>query len=157
MPTTYAAPTSNAVQTLLAELFPHTEVENIDGQTNEAAFLATYTDENEDLVAMCAFDMEFAVKSASALSMMRAGDAQKAIQAGKLDTELLENLHEILGIYANLIVTDNKPKPQLQQMYLNKDLPEAANTFLGKHTASAFCANLPNYGTGSFAFIVGQT
>ena len=154
MPTTYAVPTTSAVQTVLATLFPYTEVENIKNEVGEHAYLATYADENSALVAVCACDMDFAAKVASALGMMQPELAKEAVKTGKLDSELQKNLYEILHIYANLIMDESSPRLSLQQMYEQSDIPTAATRFLKNNAHINFRATLPNYGTGSFMFSI---
>ena len=154
MSKTFITPTISTVHSILTLLFPHTSVESVSKQSLEPAYLATYADESDHLVAVCACDIEFAANVSSALSMKQPAMAHEAIQAGKLDSELHYNLYEIMGLYTELLTDKSSPKIHLRNLYQENEIPENVSEFLNVNDASIFCADLPIYGSGIFEFTI---
>ena len=143
----YKVPEADELSAMLEMLFGREPTVAALDAPIEASHSATYVDPEGATVALCHCDLDFAAYSACALSMIPAEEAQGAVAAGSLSEMMLSNLHEVMNIFSNLLMSSSTPHLKLSEVQPRSDVEDVA----GSQTAS-FNIQLGDYGSGSITF-----
>ena len=103
------------------------------------AVVASYTDDNGGVEALCVCDVGAAASLAAALSLVGPAQVQDAAKAQKIDGVLRENFHEVCNILGRL-VSESTSGIDTEQLRLRElsdvaDAPEDVATLLGAPAA----------------------
>lgn len=119
------------------------------------AYIATYIDDDDNLVALCSCDLPFVAYSSSALSMIPAGAANDMIKEKDLNETVMANFNEIMNICSKLFMSDDS-----DHLRLGKILDPASSTAtlaeFKEDKNEAFTIDVPKYGVGNLTFYIGE-
>lgn len=155
MSSNYVIPTEKSVASLLAMIFGDgLGVNDGDAADLNSQHVATFIDDEDKLVAICACDKEFVAYSGAALSMIPADVANEMISGNSISEALVGNFYEVMNICSKLLMSDSSA-----HLRLDKTLdPGAANDAVASLEAAAekvaFSVNIPSYGSGTLTFLI---
>lgn len=134
-------PKQKIVQDTLGKLLGRdVELKRVPPDLGGAFVVAAYANDRNALVAVVATDLSFACGSGAALCLMPAGPAREAIDAGAMDEDLKEPVHEVLNIMAQLFNSAKTAHVRLVRVFHKADgrpPPAVLNMLLeGKKTLS---------------------
>ena len=117
--------------------------------------VATYINDSDDLVALCACDYPFVAYTGAALSMVPAAIANEAVADQKLTDAMVDNFHEVMNICSKLLMSNTSSHLRLDKT-LNPDQSAGSISTLQESSCQslAFSIDIPGYGTGSVTFLV---
>ena len=114
---------------------------------------AFINDENEP-VAVCASDIEFAAFAGCSLTMLPPGAAEDAVKGKKLEPMMQDNFNEVMNIFSRLFMNDKTPHLRLDKCYSLGDTPQAfldiANNAENNYSMEI---EIPRYGKGNVTFL----
>ncbi len=90
---------------------------------------ATYVEKDGKLAALLIADLPLAACFGAALVLLPPVIVNEAIKLGKLEENLLENLHEVLNVVAGLFNAPNAPRVLLGQVAQGEKLAEPLAAF----------------------------
>ncbi|CAD7850067.1 MAG: hypothetical protein [Olavius algarvensis Gamma 3 endosymbiont] len=148
MSETYVKPTAASVISLLAMIYgDELNASDLDSASVSGQRIATFINDDDELVAACVCDREFVVYSGAALAMIPAGGAQDMIAENSISEAISGNFHEVMNICTKLLMSDSSA-----HLRLDKTLDYAQQAELDTlATRLGFQVDIPGYGSGSMA------
>lgn len=118
MTTTSAVATRSAYRDLLSDLLRRTVTVTVGGPqhlgTEQVAYLATYRDEDDDIVTVLVLDLSLATALAAALGTAPPWQTRRRVEEeGRLDDELHDCLHEVCNVLGRLQNDPGGPRVRL--------------------------------------------
>lgn len=108
MSETYVKPTAASVISLLAMIYgDELNASDLDSASVSGQRIATFINDDDELVAACVCDREFVVYSGAALAMIPAGGAQDMIAENSISEAISGNFHEVMNICTKLLMSDS--------------------------------------------------
>lgn len=151
----FVIPTAESVKNMLEMLFGDGLSVSQNGSEPPAqSHVATYIDDEDGLVAVCACDSDFVGFSGAALTMVPAGVAREMVASGDFSEMVQSNFYEVMNICSRLLMSEHSP-----HLRLDKTLPpDEASTALAElaecDRVAGFDVDIPRYGKGSVVFKV---
>ena len=155
MSTSFVKPTPDAVNTLLAMLFgEELGVSASDAGDLAAQHIATFVDDEDKLVALCACDQHFVAYSGAALSMIPADVANEMITSNDISEALLGNFYEVMNICSKLMMSNGSAHLRLDQTLSAGQGADLVASLNGSAEILCFKIDIPRYGGGQLTFLV---
>ena len=156
MSTTTIFQDASAVGEFLTTLFG-LKTEAVDSETipaDSVYAIALYADDNGDIKACIACDLDCAAKLGAALTQIAIGAVEDAISAGELPDNLKANLSEIFNILVNLFTNQQTERLVLSSFAFGDE----ATTHLQKspRNSSGFDLDIQRYGVGNMDVFVAE-
>lgn len=152
--TTFVVPTEQTVTSLLQMLYGN-DLSSGDCSVDDVSSYrtSTFVDDDNNLVAVLICDIQFAVYSGAALSMIPSGGADDMIAENDVSKTVLDNYHEVMNICSKLLMTDTGAHLRLGKVF---DTAEEAgsDSIQAIATKVGFEVDIPGYGKGKIAAIV---
>ena len=155
MSTKYIIPTPQSVSALLAMIFgdgvdtKDREAPELDGQ-----HVATFVDDDDQLVALCVCDKEFVAYSGAALSMIPADVANEMISGNSISEAMLGNFYEVMNICSKLLMSDTSAHLRLDKTLSPQESAEPLSALKDSAQVIGFDIDIPKYGKGMLTFLV---
>lgn len=156
MPQEFVKPDLESISTLL-QMFLGDGVSVADGDPSDLSdrFVATYVNDSNDLVALCACDLPFVAYTGAALSMVPAGVANDAIASQSITDVMADNFHEVMNICSTLMMSDSSSHLRLDKTLVPESSADPISKLQeGAEQSTAFSVDIPGYGNGSVAFLI---
>ena len=118
------------------------------------SYVATFIDDEGELVAIGACDTAFGAYAGAALSLIPKPGAQDAIKEGSLPQPMVDNLYEVMNICTRLLMDDRTPHLRLQQLLAPGESPQEAQALVDAGHAVHMKVDVPRYGMGLVSFYV---
>jgi len=119
-------------------------------------YVATYVDDNDALVALCACDIPFVAYTGAALSMVPVGAAEDAIASKDITPVMVDNFHEVMNICSKLMMSDTSAHLRLDKALTPEQSADSISTLQEKAgELCGFDVKVPGYGDGSLTFMLG--
>jgi len=149
-------PAPDAISELLCMVFGD-GVKTSKGKEESAkgSYIATYVDDEDKLVALCACDLSFVAYSSAALSMIPAAVANEMIKDKDLNETVIANFHEIMNICSKLMMSDDSAHLRLLKTIDPSESEKTVADFKAAST-SAYAIDIPKYGIGKLTFYLGE-
>lgn len=155
--TTFVVPTSESVSDLLKMLYGD-DLSSSDCNADDASSyrVATFVDDDNNVVAAVACDIEFVVYSGAALSMIPSGGADDMISDKEATSAVLDNFHEVMNIYSKLFMTETSAHLRLGKIFEAAEAADSVSVQALNTTATkvGFDISIPEYGSGKMVAIV---
>ncbi len=155
MSTKYIIPTPQSVSALLAMIFGD-GVDTKDRQAPEldGQHVATFVDDDDQLVALCVCDKEFVAYSGAALSMIPADVANEMISGNSISEAMLGNFYEVMNICSKLLMSDTSAHLRLDKTLSPQESAEPVSALKDSAQVIGFDIDIPKYGKGMLTFLV---
>ena len=156
MSTTFVVPEQAAAANMLGIILGDGLGVNIsDADGFEGQFVATYIDDDGQLVAIGGGDPAFVAYAGAALSMIPAGAAQDMIDNNDISDAIRDNFYEVMNICSRLLMTEiGDQHLRLDKTLSPGDAEEVISQLSANGTPVGFELNVPNYGAGRLNFLV---
>ncbi len=152
----FILPSPESINSILCMIFGDgVKTENgKEGQLKDS-YIATFIDDEDNLVALCSSDLPFVAYASAALSMIPAGVANDMIKEKDLNETVISNFYEVMNICSKLMMSDDTDHLRLQKTL---EPPESEKTVADfkKGDSEAFTIDIPKYGVGNLTFYLSQ-
>ncbi|MGB5581250.1 MAG: hypothetical protein WBM54_06260 [Woeseia sp.] len=115
--------------------------------------VATFVNDDDQLVALCACDRNFASYSGGALSLIPPDAINEVIDKGEMTEIMSENFHEVMNICSKLLMSDSSAHLRLDKTLSAAESADSISS-LAAARASAYSIEIPRYGKGAVHFLV---
>lgn len=116
--------------------------------------VATFVDDNDRLVAVCACDTAFVAYSGAALSLIPPDAVQETLAGGEPTQVLKDNFFEVMNICSKLFMSDTSAHLRLNGTLPADRADEALAALAETARGTGFSVDIPRYGKGSMHFLV---
>ena len=155
MSTNYVIPNPKSVSGLLAMIFGDgVIVKDQEAPDFSGQHVATFIDDDDKLVAVCACDKEFVAYSGAALSMIPADVAEQMITGNSVTEAMVGNFYEVMNICSKLLMSDASAHLRLDKALSPEEGAGPLSTLQEAAQITAFHVEIPNYGAGTLTFLV---
>ena len=155
MSNNYVIPTTQAVSGLLAMIFGDgVETKDHEAPDLESQHVATFIDDDDQLVALCVCDKEFVAYSGAALSMIPADVANEMISGNSISEAMVGNFYEVMNICSKLLMSDSSAHLRLDKTLSPEESTEPVSALKDSAKIIGFNVGIPKYGTGMLTFLV---
>ena len=155
MSTKYVIPTPQSISGLLAMIFGDgVDTKDRDAADLDGQHIATFVDDDDQLVALCACDKEFVAYSGAALSMIPADVANEMISGNSISEAMLGNFYEVMNICSKLLMSDTSAHLRLDKTLSPQESVETVSALQGSAQTIGFNVDIPKYGVGMLTFLV---
>tara|TARA_R110001592_G_scaffold97408_3_gene279031 strand:+ start:12595 stop:13008 length:414 start_codon:yes stop_codon:yes gene_type:complete len=117
------------------------------------AFVASFVNDEGELVAVCASDPAFVAFSGAALSMMPVGGAEDMLDTGDFTQKAVDNFYEVINVCSRLLMSDSSTHLKLDKVYRPAEAAAIVEGFTARVTVG-FKLKIPRYGVGKLLFSV---
>ena len=158
-PAAYPIPIQEGVRALLGDLLGRgIAVERAappDYEADEIVVVGDYVNDTGDVATAIVVDHEFACLAGAALVSMPATAARDNIRRAVLPDNVLENVHEVLNVAAQLMQMTGSPHVRLRTVtVLPGDLPADTGALVSRPTSRRdFVADIEGYGAGRISVL----
>ena len=155
MSTNYVTPTSAAISSLLAIIFGEDlDVSDCEPPELSSQYIATFVDDDDQLVALCACDKAFVAYSGAALSMIPADVANEMIAGDAVTEAMVGNFYEVMNISSKLMMSDLSAHLRLDKTLNPQQAAEPIAALQESAQITGFGVDIPRYGKGTLTFVV---
>lgn len=160
MPAHYPAPIQEDVRDLLGDLLGRgvavDKTSKLEMESDACGLLAVYATDDGELAALTIVDCALGARAGAALSMVPQSVADEAIKKNELTDTLVENIREVVNIFARFLNSSRTPHVRLVKTIV---LPEAMDDhvralFLAPEFRRDFVVQIEGYGSGKFSILV---
>ncbi|MEL7298382.1 MAG: hypothetical protein AAGJ86_12035, partial [Pseudomonadota bacterium] len=116
--------------------------------------VATYIDDNDQLVAVGAADPAFVFYAGAALSMIPAAAANDMLSEGPPNETIAANFYEVMNICSRLLMTEKDDVHLRLDKTLSGAEAQSATAALASATQVSFDLKVLQYGAGKLMFAV---
>ena len=155
MATTYVMPESESILSIL-EMIVGQGVTVADCARSDFAgkHIATFLNDEDELVALCACDNSFVAYSGAALSMIPPNTAEEMAKSGQITEAVVANFHEVMNICSKLMMSDTSAHLRLGKTLSPDQSASAIAALETSATDSEFGVDIPRYGKCALAFLI---
>jgi len=154
-------PAAKEVRDMLADLLNRdvevvTGGDMVDPTVEFGGLVGVYVDRRLQLSALVIMDLELAARTGAAIALIPSSGAERAIGAGAMPDNLLENASEILNVLAALFNGEGLPHLKLDSVYApGEPLPaDVAKWVLAYVPRLDLGIDVKGYGPGRFSMLV---
>ena len=115
--------------------------------------IATYLDDENEVVGGCVSDMSFAAYVGAAMSGLPKGAAEDAITSNELTDVMVGNLGEVMNILTRLVISDSSDHLRYEKILKPGDGNSIAPS-LEPIEPVPFFIEIPKYGSGNLTFYI---
>ncbi|MFI2753236.1 hypothetical protein ACGIF2_07355 [Cellulomonas sp. P22] len=128
----------------------------VDPAAEFGALVGAYVDRHQTLGALILMDLELASRAGAAIALLPTPTAERAIGAGLMPDNLLENASEILNVLASLFNAEDAPHLKLGAVYAPGDpVPNDVAQWIGAFVRRIdLDVDVKGYGSGRFSLLV---
>lgn len=117
-------------------------------------YVATFINDDNQLVALCACDKAFVAYAGAALSMIPADVANEMIAHDKVTEAMVGNFYEVMNISSKLMMSDSSAHLRLDKTLHPAQAAEQIAALEGSAQIKGFGVDIPQYGKGTLTFVV---
>jgi len=151
----YVTPTPQSVCSLLAMIFgEELDVSDCEPPELSSQYIATFVNDDNQLVAFCACDKAFVAYSGAALSMIPADVANEMIAGNSVTDAMVGNFYEVMNISSKLMMSDSSAHLRLAQTLHPEQAAEPIAALQESAQITGFSVKIPRYGEGTLIFAV---
>lgn len=152
---TFHTPTDVEVKAMLGMLFDDFDVVAGDAVTGATPgdVVATYLDDQDNLVALCLFDISLAAFSGCSLTMLPMGAAEDAVASKELDPRQIENIGEVMNIASRLLMNGSTPHLRYDKIHMSGSVPDDVQALIASGARIDWKMSIGKYGSGNASFI----
>jgi hypothetical protein len=160
MPAHYPAPIQEDVRDLLGDLLGRgiavDKTSKLVMEEDACGLLAVYATDDGDIAALTVIDGPLSARAGAALSMVPATVAEEAVKKNELNETLVDNVREIVNIFARFLNSSKSPHVRLVNTVLLPDtLPDPVRAlYLAPEFRRDFAVQIEGYGAGRFSILV---
>lgn len=155
MSTKFVIPTPQAISSLLSVIFgEELDVSNCDAPGLSDQHVATFVDDDDQLVALCVCDKQFVAYSGAALSMIPADVANEMITGNSVTEAMVGNFYEVMNICSKLMMSDTSAHLRLDRTLSPEQSAESIAALQDSSQITGFGVDIPRYGKGTLTFVV---
>lgn len=149
----YVIPKAAAIEKILGTMYgDDLKATPCDDGELASRHVATYIDDKDGLVAVCACDNEFVVYSGAALTMVPKDVAGDMVRSREVTDIVRANFHEVMNICSRLLMSDDSPHLRLDQTLAPDSAAETVSAAGSLANSANFTVDIPGYGSGNIAF-----
>lgn len=153
--TAYVMPTAEATANMLGMLFGDDVPTTPNSKVNVAGnHVATFIDDDDKLVCVCACDPAFVGYSGAAMTMIPAGGAKDMIAENDFSKAILDNFYEVMNICSRLLMSDKSAHLRLDKCLPPTEGMKAIAALKDSAKVVSFTLEIPKYGPGIITFLV---
>jgi hypothetical protein len=147
-------PTSQSVSSILSMLYGyHIDTSDIPDMSIAGPFVAKFTNDEGELVALCASDPAFVAYSGAALCMMPVDVAEGMLASGEFTQKAVDDFYEIINVCSRLLMSDSSTHLKLEKVFRPNEATEITESFNAR-VAVGFKLKIPRYGVGKMVFSI---
>ena len=155
MSANYVIPSPQSVSKLLSMIFGvELDVSKCEPPELSSQHVASFVNDDDQLVALCACDKEFVAYSGAALSMIPADVANEMISGNAVTEAMVDNFNEVMNICSNLMMSDSSAHLRLDKTLSPEQSAEAIAALQESGQVTGFGVDIPRYGKGTLTFVV---
>ena len=155
MTTNYEKPTPQAVCSLLSIIFgEELDVCGCEPPELPGQYIATFVNDDDQLVALCACDKAFVAYAGAALSMIPADVANEMIAHDRVTDAMVGNFYEVMNISSKLLMSDSSAHLRLDETLAPGQSADEIAALQGTAHIVGFGVDVPRYGKGTLTFVV---
>ena len=148
----YVMPDAQAVKSLLSMIFGDDLTVSESPAELGGKTVATFIDDDDKLVALCACDREFIGYSGGALSMIPVDVCNESIN-GEMTEALSGNFYEVMNICSKLLMSESSKHLRLARTVDADTAAGMVAELEANGSSGAFSVDIPRYGKGSMHFL----
>lgn len=128
----------------------------VDPARGLGATVAEYVDDQMQLVALVAAELELAAAAGSAIGLVPAKEVEASVRYKELSASQIENFGEICNVLASLFNVDDAPHLRFTTMHVpGAALPADVGQWVTAHVARLdLDAEVVGYGSGALSIVV---
>ncbi len=151
----YVIPTPQSASSLLSIIFgAELDVSDCEPAELSGQYVATFVDDDDHLVALCACDKEFVAYSGAALSMIPAVVANEMISGNDINEAMVGNFYEVMNICSKLLMSDTSAHLRLDKTLGPEQSAEPIAALQEATHISGLGVDIPQYGKGKLTFVI---
>ncbi len=151
----YVIPTPQSISSLLSMIFGEDlDVSDCEPPELSSLYIATFVNDDNQLVALCACDKSFVAYSGAALSMIPAAIANEMISGNTVTDAMVDNFYEVMNICSKLLMSDTSAHLRLDRALQPTESADAIATLGESANVMAFDVGIPQYGNGTLTFVI---
>ncbi len=160
MPAHYPAPIQEDVRDLLIDLLGRgvavDKTTKLDMEADACGILGVYATDDGELAALTIVDGPLGARAGAALSMVPQTVADEAIKKNELTDTLVENIREVINIFARFLNSAKTPHVRLVNAVLlpNELEPKIKALHLAPEFRRDIVVQIEGYGSGRFSILV---
>ncbi len=155
MSSNYVIPTPQTISSLLSMIFGEDlDVSDCEPPELSSLYIATFVNDDNQLVALCACDKSFVAYSGAALSMIPADVANEMIAGNAVTEAMVGNFYEVMNISSKLMMSDSSAHLRLDKTLDPEQSTEAIEALQESARIKGFGVKIPRYGEGILTFVV---
>ena len=155
MSSSFITPSPSAISSLLAVIFgENITVSGCEPLELNSQHVATFIDDEDKVVALCACDIEFVAYSGAALSMIPPDIANEMISGRSVTDAMHDNFYEVMNICSKLLMSDSSAHLRLGKTMSPDSAAEPIAALQDSGKITGFGIDIPNYGKGTLTFVV---
>ena len=150
-----STPRPASISNLLSVVFgAELDVKNCDAKELNGQQIATFVNDEDQLVALCACDKQFVAYSGAALSMIPAAIANEMISGNTVTDAMVDNFYEVMNICSKSLMSDTSTHLRLDRALQPTESADAIATLGESANVTAFDVGIPQYGNGTLTFVI---
>jgi hypothetical protein len=147
-------PTSESVSDMLSMLYgSNIDTSEIPDKSITGAFVASFINDEGELVALCTSDPAFVAYSGAALSMMPVDGAEDMLKSGEFTQKAVDDFYEIINVCSRLLMSDSSTHLKVEKVFRPDEATEIIERFKAR-VAVGFKLKIPRYGVGKMVFSI---
>ena len=112
-------------------------------------YAATFIDDDDDLTAVIACDIQLAAFAGSALTRIPPGGAEDCVGEGAITEAMQGNLYEFMNIASRWLMDNDSPHLRLAELKKIDEFDDDVAELVENGRSLNFQIGIPNYGEGS--------
>jgi hypothetical protein len=153
--TGYVVPDVNSLKDMLSMMFGDELVVTADSDAALAGRrVATYINDNDQQVAICASDESLVAYAGGALTMLPKDAVDEMLASNDLSEVIVGNFHEVMNICSRLLMTEEGAHLRLDKTLDPESSVGSISELQPDLTIASFSVTIPNYGGGGISFLV---
>lgn len=160
MPAHFPAPIQEDVRDLLGDLLGRgvavDKTSKLEMEEDACGLLGVYATDDGDLAALTIIDGPLGARAGAALSMVPQTVADEAIKKNELTETLIDNVREIVNIFARFLNSAKTPHVRLVNTLVLPGAfePNVRGLYLAPEFRRDFAVQIEGYGSGRFSILI---
>jgi hypothetical protein len=160
MPARFPAPIQEDVRDLLTDLLGRgiavDKVSRLEMEDDACGLVGVYATDEGEIAALTVIDGPLCARAGAALSMVPTNVADDAIKKNELTDTLVDNIREVVNIFARFLNSSKSPHVRLVNTFvLPAELPDDVRAlYLAPEFRRDFAVQIEGYGNGRYSIFV---